>query len=421
MGRNARDNRPRVKPLIKVELSEKNKKARIIALVIFIAIAIISFTVFLFSLFEEEDGWNEIEAQDSMIGLTDEIVLTYNLGASEASASSEHKAIQRIYSEILVKAHKLFNLYESFDGFNNLYYINRHIGEEIVVDELLYDALTLIKEYNENLIYLEPVYSHYEELFMSEDDVYAKDLDAYYSVETEQYFSSVIDFASDRSKVSLELLDGCRVRLNVSEDYKEFAIENSITSFIGIANLRNAFIVDEVAEALLEKNYRYGSIVTSDGYMRNLDGENRYSYNIFDKQGNMIYTSSTIDYKGDISLVMFKDYPFSQLDYRRLYQYGDGVCATLYLDTETGKYKSAVDTFYAYSYTDGCAEVALKALPLYANEELDTAVLNSFITDGLDFVWHEGSVVRYTDSDINVNLPYTYDEVSYSKEFYPNS
>ena len=421
MGRNARDNRPRVKPLIKVELSEKNKKARIIALVICIAIAIISLTVFLFSLFEEEDGWNEIEAQDSMIGLTDEIVLTYYLGAGDASASSEHKAIQKIYSEILVKAHKLFNLYESFDGFNNLYYINNHIGEEIVVDKFLYDALSLIKQYNEALIYLEPIYSHYEELFMAENDVYAKDFDAYYSEEAEQYFSSVIDFASDRSKVYLELLDGCRVRLNVSEDYKEFAIENSITSFIGIANLRNAFIVDEVAEALIEKNYKYGSIVTSDGYMRNLDAVNRYSYNIFDKQENMIYTSSTIDYKGDISLVMFKNYPFSQLDHRRLYQYKDGVCATLYLDADSGKYKSATDTLYAYSYTDGCAEVALKTLPLYAKDELDKALLNGFVADGMNFVWHEGSVVRYTDSGVNVELPYTYDEVSYSKEFYTSN
>ncbi len=421
MGRQARDKRPRVKPLIKVELSEKNKKARIIALFIFIAIAVISFTVFLFSLLEEEDGWNEIEAQDSMIGLTDEIVLTYYLGAGDASASAEHKAIKNIYSSILVKSHKLFNLNEGFDGMNNLYYINRHIGEEIVVDRLLYDALSLIKEHNENLIYLEPVYSHYEQLFMAENDAYAKDLDAYYSVETEQYFSSVIGFASDRSKVSLELLDGCRVRLNVSEDYRQFASENAITSFIGIANLRNAFIVDEVANALIQGNYTYGSIVTADGYMRNLDGENRYSYNIFDKQENMIYTSSTIDYKGDISLVMFKDYPFSRLDYRRLYQYRDGECATLYLDADSGKYKSATDTFYAYSYSEGCAEVALKTMSVYVSDELDKALLDAFITDGLNFVWHEGSVVRYTDSKITVNLPYTYDGVSYSKNFYPNN
>ena len=94
MGRQARDKRPRVKPVIKVELNEKNKKPRIIALCIFITIAIISFTVFLFSLLEEEDGWTEIKAQDTMLGLTDEIVLNYCLGAGDASASSEQKAGQ---------------------------------------------------------------------------------------------------------------------------------------------------------------------------------------------------------------------------------------------------------------------------------------------------------------------------------------
>ena len=417
----ARDKRPRVKPVIKLELNDDNKKIRIIALIVCLAIAVISIIVFLSSLLEEKDGWTVIESKDSMIGLTDEIVLSYCLGTGDASATSECRAIENIYSSLLVKFHRIFNLYEEFDGVKNLYYINRHIGEEIVVDKSLYDALSLIKSYNENLIYLQPIYSHYGELFLSEADAYAKDLDPYYSNETLQYFSSVIGFASDRSKISLELLGENRLRLNVSEDYQIFASENAIDSFIGIADLRNAFIVDEIAASLINSGYRYGSLVTSDGYMRNLDNQNRYSYNLFDKQDNVIYTSSVIDYQGDISLVMFRNYPFSNLDFRRLYQYASGECATLYIDAESGKYKASTDTFYAYSYNEGCAQVALKTMPLYVNDNLDLALLNSYILNGFNFVWHEDACVRYTDSKANISLSYQYDEVSYTNKFFPEN
>ena len=53
----------------------------------------------------------------------------------------------------------------SFDGVKNLYYINQHPNEEIEVEEVLYQAFSLLEKYGNRAIYLAPVYIQYKNLF----------------------------------------------------------------------------------------------------------------------------------------------------------------------------------------------------------------------------------------------------------------
>ena len=55
MGKNARDKRPNLKPVKKIELSEKNTTSRFVLLIVLLAIAAVSFTVFLFSLLNKDN------------------------------------------------------------------------------------------------------------------------------------------------------------------------------------------------------------------------------------------------------------------------------------------------------------------------------------------------------------------------------
>ena len=102
--------------------------------------------------------------------------------------------------------------------------------------------------------------------------------------ETAAYFEEFLTYANDPDAVDLELLGDNRVRLHVSEEYLAFAAENGIDSFIDFYWMKNAFIVDYLAESLADAGFTNGSISSYDGFVRNLDERDvSYSFNIYDR------------------------------------------------------------------------------------------------------------------------------------------
>ena len=77
--------------------------------------------------------------------------------------------------------------------------------------------------------------------------------------------------------LTLELLGGNQVKLNVADAYLQFAKANEITEFINFYWLKNAFIVDYMAEELEAAGFTGGIISSFDGFQRNL-GATKGSY-----------------------------------------------------------------------------------------------------------------------------------------------
>ena len=135
-----------------------------------IVIAVVAFAYGVNSIFSKEPGWYEIEADsagDTNCG--SEFVFMYYLGAS-GNATAENKELSVFYTDACEMAHKLFNNKETFEGITNVCYINQHPNEVLEVEPALYGAFEIIARYANRNIYLAPVYSQYDEIFLCNDD-----------------------------------------------------------------------------------------------------------------------------------------------------------------------------------------------------------------------------------------------------------
>ena len=234
---------------ITLELSNKNLKARTIAFIMLAALALTAFGYGLSSLLSTEKGWREIEANStSELNCATEFVFMYNLGASGQSATAENKAITLVYTDAVVDGYQLFTNDEGYAGVNNVYYINQHPNEEIVVHEALYKAFSTIEEYGDRSIYLAPVYTQYDDIFYAGNDFETVDYDPYQNEEVAAYYQEVASYANNVEAINVELLGDNTIRLNVSEEYLAYADENYITSFIDFAWMKNAIVNDYLAD-----------------------------------------------------------------------------------------------------------------------------------------------------------------------------
>ena len=173
MNRYARDKRPKVKPVEKVELSERHARWRFAAAVFLLAFGVAALLYAFMNFLSGDPGWREIEASATKENCGGEFAFLYNLGASGLSARTENRALTKLYSEASEKAYQIFNSDQEFDGVTNVRTLNSHPNEELEVDEALYRAFSLLEEYENRCLYLGPLYALYDDLFYCNDDAEA--------------------------------------------------------------------------------------------------------------------------------------------------------------------------------------------------------------------------------------------------------
>ena len=251
MNRTVRDRTDRhPKPVKRIELLENHSKGRLILTIFLILIGAGALGYSLIGYLTADAGWTTIEADSSEPNCSDELIFQYDIGAGELSATAEKKAVSALYTETTKKAYQLFHTSMSFDGVMNLYEINRHPNEEIVVEDVLYQAFSLLEKHGNRAIYLAPVYVQYQNLFGCKDDVETVDFDPYQNEEMAAYFAEISAFAQDEHAVRVELLGENRIKLFVSEAYLSYASEAGFSDFIDFYWMKNAFIVDFLAEEM---------------------------------------------------------------------------------------------------------------------------------------------------------------------------
>ena len=234
MGKNARDKRPNLKPVKKIELSEKNTTSRFVLLIVLLAIAAVSFTVFLFSLLNKDNGWNTISPSTNENIYTSEISLNYLLGTGETNATAEHKAIQKIYTEKIGEAYRAFSKYQSFDGVVNLKTLSHSFNSDLAVSPLLYRTLKTMTENDNRILYYAPVYSLYSNVFYASDDVIAKSQDPHYNYELLEDINKLLPYVMSADHIRVEFVDDDKntLRLFVSEEYQAILTDLYIEDII---------------------------------------------------------------------------------------------------------------------------------------------------------------------------------------------
>lgn len=397
MGRTTRGRRePHLPKVERVELSDSHVKGRLAVTVLLLlaGVALIVFSIM--KLFRVDAGWQEIEADAAgEPNCGGDFSFLYELGREGISANAEKKGVTSVYSDAAKTAYEIFNTDVEIDGVANLWYINHHPNEEISVDEALYNAFFRLQEDGGRFIYLGPAYSVYDNLFYMTSPEVAYDFDPYLNPYIGNLFREICEFADDPAAVDLELLENNVVKLNVSPEYLAFAAEEELEDFIDFYWLKNAFVVDYMAERLLTAGYTRGVLSSYDGFVRCLDGSGtEFTYQLYHLQGDSTVVSEHLNYSGPQSFVTLKSYPLSSLDLKHYLILPDGSVRTPYLSPVDGLDLCCMEELTAYSQAAGCAEITLKIAPIYIADKLKESTLSTLAEAGIYTVyWRDGGVV----------------------------
>ena len=202
----APDSYNNLKPVEKIELSEKHIKLRIVLVVLFIVLALAAFAVGIIFFLSTDKGWTEVEASASDSNCSTDFIFYYEIQEGGLKGTEEYRAVSASYGTVAVNAYRIFNEREQFEGVYNLAYINENINETIEIDPSLYSALELLNSYGSRFIYLAPVYSYYYNIFYASDQDTAEYYDPYKNGEMAEYYLRLAGFANDSESINLELL-----------------------------------------------------------------------------------------------------------------------------------------------------------------------------------------------------------------------
>lgn len=386
-----------LRPVKRIEVEEKHLKLRIVLVVLAIIIAVTAFSYGIHALLKRNSGWQSVDAYPSGVDCSGDFTLQYYFDGIGSSATVEYKAVSAVYTTALEEAYLLY------DSEGYLAEINAHPNEEVEVDPTLYRALEMIQTAGNRCLYLAPVYVEYNRVFLPQNEDEAARYDPGQNDEIAAYVAELAAFANDPSQIDLELLGQNRVRLNVADQYLTYAKENGITEFLDFGWMRNAFITDYIADALLQNGYKSGYIASFDGFTRNLDESGQsYSFNLFDRLDNAVYCPAIMSYTAPMSMVYLRNYPLSNADRWHYFSFSNGQIASVFVDPQDGMTKSATDNLVAYSESASCAEILMEISPVFLTDVLDEAALETLPEQGIHAIWFEGTVLKHTQESLQL-------------------
>ena len=412
------DNRPRLtKPVIHIELSDEKKRLRIILLIGCLLIAFVALFFALTSALNTEPGWKTVEAQASDLNCSSDFVFNYYLGDSGVSATEENRKLSVVYSDATVKGFWLFHESLQKEGLYNVAYLSTHPNEMVTVDPVLYEAFSKIQKAENRCLYLGPVYREYARIFTSGSEAEAMLYDPGQNAAQAEYLMDMVSYANDPDHIDLELLGDNQVRLKVSGDYLTYIQQNELLNLLDFGWMKNAFIVDYLAQELQNNGLSKGYLVSFDGFTRNLDDRgNEYSFNTFDREGDDIYLPAVFQYDAPVSIVFLRNYPMTDLDTNSYYRFTSGRIVTAQVDPVDAMNKSALNELVSYSYQVGCADILLQTVPVYLQDSFSADGLNELTDDGIYSLWFDNKVLYHNEREVSLQMNVT-EGTSYSEAF----
>ncbi len=410
----------REKVIENIDVYSKRPWLRLAIVVVLILVGVGSITYGLVSCLNRNTGWQEIELSKECYVIAPELNLSYNLGASGISATAEYKRISSLYSEVAYKTYRLFNVNEEYDDIINLLTLSHRLNSEVSVDPLLYDALKLMVDKGGRHMYFAPLYALNYQVCISEDDFTASLSDPSKNEDISTFYDEVLGFVNSPEHINLELKGNNKIKLVVSDEYISYAKNNEIDVFIDFYWMRNAFIVDAIADKLISEGYKLGHISSCNGYIRNLDDSGTsYNINLFSLVDRRIYNSATVTTKGASAFVYLRSFPvtsYFEFDNYLYYAYENGEVVSQYVSLNDGRINTSVSGLLGASKKHSCAEIALEMYPYYTSEEFSDDSADALKDHGISVVWSRDKMISYSDDAYKPCNPYSDDSITFNIE-----
>lgn len=297
-------------------------------------VASAAFYSVLSNVFRVEPGWQTIEARRPKAPVGEEFVFNYKLGEGDMSPSMEWSNLTNDYTRALERNYWVFSL-EDYSGISGLYEMNNNPNVEIKVEKELYKALEAIEKAGSRYIYYAPLFEIYKGLCKSEDEISSHEFNPVTNENIAEYFKKCIEFVKEPSNIRVELTKDGGAILRVSDEYLSFSKENEIDNLLDFYYWKNAFILDAVSDALVEKGYKAGVISSVEGFVRAL-GPGEYGVDKYTLKDGNVTLSESITYNGPKSLVAIHKFPITEWDYQYYYISKDKTIFTPFIDLNTG-------------------------------------------------------------------------------------
>lgn len=391
--RGRQKSQPYVKPVQKIELSESHTGLRLVFFIIAVVVAAVALSIGVADLFSVPGGVQKLDVLSGSVGCGGDFSLFYDLGQGGNAAKKLKRDVEATYTDAASKAAVIFS--GENDGQGNLGYVNAHPGETVTVDPALYKAFEQFEQSGGRLLYLGPIAETYQSLFYCTSDADAEKFDPLKDEAQGRFQTAVLAFAASDDHVRLQLLGENRVKLEVSEEYRQFAEENGVTSYLDFHCLRNAVIIDYLTERLESAGLHKGCLLSNDGYAR-----------VF---GDGVELTSEIRAVGDLtaepvgyamfpaghSFVTLRNYA-TAYSTEYCYTYADGEIRTRYLDEKLGVKAGCLDDLLGYSDSVGCTQIALNVLPCYTAQTLDKDAVDALSGDCVYCIYMDENAIVNT-------------------------
>ena len=383
----------------RIEVSGEHVRARWIAVILLIALALGGFGLGLRRLLSRDGGWTEIEARKGSPGCAAEFRLLYELDGKNAAA--EYRTISALYTAACERAALVYSEEEA-EGVGNLCTVNRRPNEAVTVEPELYAALAEIAASGERSFYLAPLYDFYSGFFFSADAEEAAAYDPLADAELADFFAAWAALAADPAQLELELLGDNRVRLRVSEELLRFAEVNGVERYVSLSWMKNAFILDDLSEAMRAQGFTRAALQSVDGFAADLGGSGEcFSMELYDLGPSGVRRAAVLERPGPLCCVSLRSYSLRSAYGDWYAESEDGARRSLYLDPGTGLPLPEQRELLLWSSDRRCAELLLRGCPVFLSGE-DPAALRD---PDIRFARCDGGVLFCSDPEVTVTAP----------------
>lgn len=194
------------------------------------------------------------------------IVFNYDLEGAGSEIRTLKAEVRNAYSEALSHIYKLLDPVNEYEGYVNLAYINAHMGEEVSISPELYAVLSSAKALTEGgraNIFGGVLYREWQSITVLNDSAEADPLT---DPDERQRIDEIARMTADLGNFSLELSEGGRARLTVSEDYIAMMQRlETEAKVLDLGFLREAYELQYTAEELEKAGYNKGFFTTVGG------------------------------------------------------------------------------------------------------------------------------------------------------------
>lgn len=375
-------------------MSERSRMIiRAIGFILALGIAIFAFTRGAVGIGRKSSGYQLVQTDpdEEAVLFASDFEFRYYLEGTSNEIKQALKELQSVYSPTLCRYYKLLDSEHEYTGYSNLATLNAHIGEDVCVNaellEILKDAYAKTLEAQGFNMFAGAYYKHWDSILMLEEPM---DFDPLVNADEAHRLETLADMTSDLSHFAFRVVDEAKgtVRIDVDDEYMAMLREQEeSTAIVDMNLLREAYILDGVADSLTDKGYTQGYLGSAHGVIVSLPESVGGQYVLYGYDGDAITIDGTIDKQPGSAYCTFRNFAVSaeELRYYDIRVGGRIRLRSPFPIVDKSFFNSCIGATYAIADSGHAADAAYMCCRLNhtSSAEDAQAIVNSWADKGI--------------------------------------